>query len=284
MNGFRLTAPRAQRILLILLALSLALPLRSQAAAQESSATTNTIRILFIGNSYTYFNNLPAILNGLATAAAAPKRLITDRVTMGGATLKKHWEDQKALEAIRRSRWDYVVLQEQSTLGPSPMINGIPQINDPKTFYEYARLFDHEIRKAGARTIFYMTWARQNAPDSQPTLAVAYQSIAHELNAILVPAGLAWQHALKEKPEFELHVADKSHPSPRGSYLAACVFYAVLFEKSPEGLPGLIRGISLDTSGKAVAETENVLVNLPAAESAALQRIAWQTARESHKK
>lgn len=262
------------------LTLSPASPVRPPAMAQDNSA----VRILFIGNSYTYFNNLPAILSGLSAAAPGQKKLVTDRVTVGGATLKKHWEDHKALEAIRRSRWDYVVLQEQSTLGPSPMVNGVPQINDPKTFYEYARLFDQEIRKAGAKTVFYMTWARQNAPESQSALTAAYQSIAHELNAMIVPAGLAWQRALKEKPDFELHIADKSHPSPRGSYLAACVFYSVLFDKSPEGLPGMIRGISLDTSGKAAADTESMLVNVSAPEAAALQRIAWQTARESRRK
>jgi hypothetical protein len=82
----------------------------------------------------------------------------------------------------------------------------------------------------------YLTWARRNAPEAQAAITAAYSSIARELGATLVPAGLAWERSLKEQPEIVLHDKDNSHPTLAGSYLAACVFFAVLFDDSPIGI------------------------------------------------
>jgi hypothetical protein len=214
------------------------------------------LRVLFIGNSYTYINDLPQLTTRLAASAKPPRALQATFVGEGGATLKRHWEAGNALDAIRKGKWDYVVLQDQGTLGSSSYGDGIPQINDPKMFHTYARLFDAEIRNAGAKTIFFMTWARQDSPQSQAALTNAYESIAAERKALLAPVGVAWQNALHDNPKLALHDADRSHPAPAGTYLAACVFYAVFFSSSPQGLSG--EGL---TDGDA----------------AFLQRVAWQT-------
>jgi len=242
------------------------------------------LRVLFLGNSYTYFNNLPQLVAGLSLAAGQEKTLETEMVTIGGATLKILWEDGGALRAIKKHKWDYVVLQEQSTLGPSPVVDGSPQINDPQVFYEYARRFDAELKKAGTKTIFYLTWARQNRPETQAVLTAAYQSIGQELKAIVAPVGLAWESALKERPQLILHLPDKAHPNQCGSYLAACVFYAILFGQSPEGLPGKLAGPAVDYTGSVRGDKGHVeLVNLSAADAALLQKIAWQTVQQQSK-
>jgi len=241
------------------------------------------IRILFIGNSYTYVNNLPVLVAALAESAH--ESLETEMIVAPGATLKQHWEDKKAVETMRRSHWDYVVLQEQSTLGLVPQ--GGPPINNPKTFHEYARLFDAEIKLAGARTIFLLTWARQNLPDTQPLLTNAYVSIAKELHAILTPVGIAWQNAIKKNPSLALHQRDLSHPTPAGSYLAACVLYSTLYRKSAAGLPGLIVGKVVDANGRvsdnnggtAAGPARGELVNLTRSDSTFLQQVAWRTVR-----
>ena len=255
---------------------------------ETRSLESERLRALFIGNSYTYFNNLPQMVASLAGSPRSSEgryheRLETEMLTVGGATLKRHWEDGKAAEAIRKAKWDYVILQEQSTLGPTLAINGIPQISDPKVFYEYARLFDAEVKKAGAKTIFYLTWARQNAPETQVALTSAYQSIAGELGAILAPAGIAWENALKQNPQPVLHLADKSHPTPLGSYLAACVIYATLFRKSPEGLPGRLLGHPVDSTGKVKDDASVELVNLKSTDAVLMQRIAWETVKSFRK-
>lgn len=185
-----------------------------------------TVRVLFIGNSFTNRNDLPGLVAKLAAAARAPRDLLTDRVIANGRALKTHWERAEAAEAIRRERWDYVVLQEQSTL----------PLKNRRRMHESITLFDRQIREAGARTVLYMTWARLNAWELQDELADAYLSIGRYLGAIVVPVGMAWQRVLREHPEIVLHDRDGSHPSFAGSYLAACVFVATLFEVDPVGL------------------------------------------------
>ena len=271
------------RLLLLPFIVILALAARSDGQTKAANSNeADKLRVLFIGNSYTYFNNLPQMVAELSKSASKQKPIEAEMFTVGGATLKSLWESGKALDMLKRGKWDYVVLQEQSTLGFAPMVNNIPQINDPKTFHEYARQFDAEIKKAGAKTIFYLTWAKQNAPQTQATLTDAYLSIAKELNAIAAPAGIAWQTALKARPDFALHIEDKSHPNPAGSYLAACVFYATLYGQSPDGLPARITGTIVDHTGK-VSDAQGELVNLSKEDAAFLQKIAWQTVQQFRK-
>lgn len=268
----------------LLLSLSLSSPTasRAQQSAKVAPPAAQKLRVLFIGNSYTYVNNLPQLLTGLAASAKPARTLETEMVTVGGATLKSLWSGGKPQEALARGKWDYVVLQEQSTLGLPKLVDGIPQINDPKLFHEAVRMIDPEIKKTGAKPLLYMTWARKDSPDKQPLLTDAYQSIGKELGDTVVPVGLAWQAVLKAKPEFALHVSDKSHPSPAGSYLAACVFYAVLFGQSPEGLAERITGTPMDLGGKP-GETTGELANLNKADAAFLQKVAWETVQQTRK-
>lgn len=250
-------------------------------AQQTTPKAAPARRLLFIGNSYTYFNNLPQMLTGLAQSAKPAQPFKTEMVTVGGATLKRLWEQGEALAAIKRGGWSFVVLQEQSTLGSASMVDGKLQIADPKTFYEYARLFDAEIKKAGAQTVFYMTWARQNAPETQAQLTAAYSAIAKELRATLVPVGLAWEAALKKQPQLALHIADKSHPTAAGTYLAACVFYATLSSRTPAGLVNVVTGPLIETTGKAKDAPPGELVRLSVTEARQLQAIAWETVKKS---
>jgi hypothetical protein len=230
----------------------------------------DTVKVLFIGNSYTSVNNLPGLLIELAAHESKP--LDAEMVVVGGATLTSHWQAGKALAAIHRSHWDYVVLQEQSTLGSGEVVNGIDQIGNPNSFHQYVRLFNTEIQKAGAKTILYLTWSRQNAPQNQAVLTKAYMDIAHELNLIVAPAGLAWQQVSKTYPSAVLYQDDGSHPNPIGSYLAACVFYATIYQKSPEGLPARISNTLVDDAG----EPQFGDANLNPQDARALQQIAWQ--------
>jgi hypothetical protein len=277
---------RLNRLILALLFTLSVLPCLATQARQKTKEKINNqqsskLRVLFIGNSYTYFNNLPQMLAGLAASAKPPRSMETEMVTVGGATLKSLWASGKPQKALIHGKWDYVVLQEQSTLGMGQVVNGIPQINDPKNFHESARMIDAEVKKLGAKPIFYMTWARKDSPEKQPLLTDAYLRIGKELNDTVAPVGQAWQAALKARPDFALHVADKSHPNPAGSYLAACVFYATLYGQSPEGLSARITGTIIDHTGK-VSDALGELINLNKEDAAFLQKIAWQTVRQHH--
>jgi hypothetical protein len=172
-----------------------------------SDLKSSDLRILFIGNSYTSRNNLPRLLTGLALAAPEPKNVHADAIVAGGASLRRHWNAGTARAALETSRWDYVVLQEQSTL----------PVKNPARYYENVRLFDAEIAKNGARTALYLTWARQHAPETQDIITRVVEDIAGQVNARVIPVGRAWQVAKVEKPNLQLYVADGSHPSMEGS-------------------------------------------------------------------
>jgi hypothetical protein len=137
---------------------------------------------------------------------------------------------------MQAARRDYVVLQEQSTL----------PVKNPTRTAENIRDFDTAIKEAGAQTVLYMTWARQNAPETQEILSETYTQVGRELAATVVPAGLAWQHCLATHPDIVLHDKDQSHPNLAGSYLAACTFYATLFIGRSRTIPAI--GIDLDDS------------------------------------
>jgi hypothetical protein len=117
-------------------------------------------------------------------------------------------------------------------------------------------MFDEVIRQVGAKTVFYSTWARRGAPkQNQQALDYAYMQIACELKAIVVPVGSAWQSVQKMDWGVELYSQDGSHPSAAGTYLAACVFYATLTGKSPEGLSHVLSGHAVDDAGRVGADT-----------------------------
>jgi hypothetical protein len=189
------------------------------------------LKVLFIGNSFTARNDLPGLIAQLA--AARGKTIQHRLISAGGASLRMHWNAGDALKAIQSGQYNYVVLQEQSTL----------PIKNAQRMHENIRLFDEAIKGAGAKTILYMTWARRHAPESQQAITDAYTGIGLELGATVVPVGVAWQSFLRKHDQPALHDRDESHPTPAGSYLAACVFLAVLFKESPVGLDGQVAGL-----------------------------------------
>lgn len=245
------------------------------------------LRVLFIGNSYTWFNNLPHLVTALAESAHEARPLRTAMLVGGGFTLRNHWDAGAAVSAIQENSWDYVVLQEQSMLGSAaPAVNGVPRI-DPRLFHDYARRFDAAIKQAGAKTVFFLTWARQDFPELQSVLNKAYLSIAKELGDRVAPVGPAWKEAIDARPRLDLHQRDRSHPTPAGSYLAACVFYATLYGESPEGLTAQIEA---DASGitdfrllEAPLGGPFPLrgVDLSQSDARLLQRIAWRVVKKA---
>lgn len=224
------------------------------------------IKVLFIGNSYTYVNDLPWWIQQLAASAKETRSLETEMVVFGGASLKSHWNSGKALRQIRAKRWDYVVLQEQSTL----------PITNPQEMYKYARLFNTEIKQVHAQTLFYLTWARQNRPETQQILTNAYITIARELKAKVAPVGIAWQKIRAANPNLHLYYSDQSHPSPIGSYVAACVFYTILYEKNPLGLSRDLYSSRFNTP----EEGHNIKLELLSKTDAeTIQSVVWEVGR-----
>ena len=223
------------------------------AAQPKDGQSKDEVHVLFIGNSLTYGNDLPKMIAELAKAGKQ-RPMRHERETPGGCTLEKHWKDGKALAKIQARKWDFVILQDQSQ---APLLKR-------DSMFDHGKKLNAEIKKQGAKTILYMTWALQNKPDDQPAISKAYLDLSKELKAEIAPVGNAWQSALKADMKLVLHTNDKKHPNATGTYLAACVFYATIYGKSPEGLPGSI--------GKLTEE-----------EARPLQVIAWKSVQDKDK-
>ena len=205
------------------------------------------LRLLFIGNSFTQRNSLPELIAELASARDL--QVSHQQISVGGASLRNHWNGGRA-EAIAEGKYDYVVLQEQSTL----------PVKNAKRMAENVRLFDGAIKEAGSKTVLYMTWARQHAPEAQQVIAAAYTSIGKETGALVVPVGLVWQEFLAQHETPVLHDRDQSHPTLAGSYLAACVFLTVLLKANPVGI---------EVGPDGLDELDRLL----------LQQVAWREGR-----
>jgi hypothetical protein len=201
-----------------------------QAAPGQSK---REIHVLWIGNSLTYYNDLPRMVAELARAGRQPT-LVHQQETPGGCTLEKHWNDGKALNKLRSRKWDFVVLQEHSQM----------PLKDPAPMFEYAKRFAAEIKKQGGETLLYLPFPLAKAPENQGKLTTLHENLAAQIKARVVPVGPAWAQALATDKPPRLYHTDMVHPGKDGSYLAACVFYATIYGKSPEGLPGKIGGLS----------------------------------------
>jgi hypothetical protein len=235
------------------------------ALAQE--ATPDTPRqILFVGNSYFYYNDsLHNHLNRMLAEAEGrdDDDLLPYRsITISGGSLSHHpLEHYLTPGAIGYDEpFDAVVLAGHSAAGNSD--------NRRAAFRDAVLAANEAIAGHGAQTVLYMTHAYGEGhnnfdPEMTDNLASLYTEVAAEIDATVIPVGLAFARAYEERPDLELHVEfDHSHPNLAGSYLAAATALATLYGISPVGL-------SYDYYGRLDAET-----------AAFLQEIAAETVAE----
>ena len=244
--------------------------------------TRPEIHVLFIGNSFTYFNNMPHLVEAISESVDGP-RISADMVAIGGARLEDLWKQGSALVAIRKRRWDFVVMNEQSALGGGK-VNGEKRIGDPANFFKYAEMFDTEIRKAGGKTVIMMTWKDKNDPDRiQAELNNAFFEFEKKMAGavILCPVSTAWTSTTRTAPEINLYFDDGHHPSHEGSYLVACTVYAVLASHSPIGATAKVEGAQVEEEdGTVHPDKIKVLVNISPRIANKLQEMALKAAPE----
>ena len=195
------------------------------------------IKLLFIGNSYVFFNSLPQAVEIVANTGKDLNCIEAEMVVEGGVTLHWHLLNGDALAAIKSKKWDYVILQDHSQLG-SQIVNGKQKISDPSQFYNSVRLFNYEIKAAGAKTALMLTWAPKSRPEEQKILNSAYYQIAKELDIDLIPVGIVWQEVKSMLPSTcDLYTEDGHHPSPLGTLTTAFTIYSYFFSEAPDELP-----------------------------------------------
>ncbi len=201
---------------------------------QEYQKYTNskpTINVLFIGNSYTYYNDMPKMLENITLAhPSATHAIHAEKVTMGGADFKQHWQDKRAAAKIMDRAWDYVVLQDQSTT--------MLYKNAARESYFYAQQFNDLIKKSGAKTILYATWPRKPGHEiykhfpkgygyMKEIINSYYYTMAKNLGAGIVYTSDIWDAARQQ--HVTVYHSDGSHPSIYGSYFIALKFFHHFF-------------------------------------------------------
>ena len=224
---------------------------------------------IYIGNSFFYYNNSLHNHVSLLLRSGDPQvRFRSTSVTISGSGTDWHdvesyfrpnalgsytFDANNNIVFNRNERlFDLAIMMDCSQCPIHPQLKTV--------FREYARKHSDTARKHGAKPVWFMSWAYADKPEMTEELAEAYTQAGNDSNAFVIPAGLAFARALKQRPELVLYAPDKRHPSVAGTYLAATTVYAALFKKSPAGL--------------------SYTAGLDAPTAALLQATAWDTVQD----
>jgi hypothetical protein len=220
------------RLILLLGALACGFPTAPGADLADGGS------VLFVGNSLTYWNDMPLMVQALADATD-PGKVGVRVVAFPDFNLEDHLARGDAMDAIRRGGWTTVVLQQ----GPSTLPSNRAQLRASTS------AFATEISRVGARTALYSVWPTENRQQDFASAHESYALAASDVNGVFLPVGAAWLAAWRRDESTALYSGDGLHPSVDGSYLAALVIAARLTGRSPIGMP---RTLTLLTGARIV--------------------------------
>ncbi len=257
------------------LALSLAGCATTESAKPAATVSTETKAVLWVGNSFFYYNNsmhghVGQLIRGSAMPDKSGHRAVSATISGSGINwhdLEAHFKpggvgsysfnnkNEVVFNKFTRP-FDVVLMMDCSQCPIHPQLRSV--------FYDYAKKNSEIARKNGARPAFFMSWAYSDMPEMTEQLATEYTNAGRANDALVVPAGLAFARSIKARPEINLYVADKRHPSLEGTYLAACTVLASLYKTNPEG--------------------NSYTAGLDPSVAKFLQSVAWQTAQDYAKR
>ena len=185
-------------------------------------------RILLVGNSHIFMNNLPSMLQRLAESGGM--ECVCGDSSWGGYDLERHAANEETLSLIGEGAWDIVILQERTSLPLSEWaISTQPAVV----------ALDVVISSVDARTLLLMMWVPYSTTGedgSQQESARTVIETAARIDAPVAPIGLAWEALQDAYPEIGLWRSDRIHATEAGTYLMACVIFSTLWGHSPLGL------------------------------------------------
>jgi len=224
--------------LLLLFFISSSLTAQTNRISTTQTPQSKKIRVLFVGNSLTYYYNLPLVVS--AMAKTQDLTIETKHSTVGGSTLEQHWKSEIGTQTrsmIELEKWDYIVFNNHS----------LSAINKPESFLEYSKKFADLARTKGAEPIFMMTWAYKSNPLMLTEIEKMYKKLGELTSANIIPCGSIFANSRKFRPDLELFHDDK-HPSSNGTYLAGLAFYKYFTGKSSSKVP--VNLSTLDSNGQ----------------------------------
>ena len=205
------------------------------------------MKYLFIGNSHTYFNDMPHLFAQLAETV--DNDVHVTMLTRGGMGFPYHADGEEAPFNIRYGEYDYVILQHVA----HPM-------GDIDEMFRAGKQLIALAKEAGAVPLLYMTWTKLGDEASQPEMSGHYRRLAKETGVKLIPAGEVWQAARKVLPGIDFYYKDGAHASLAGSKLIAAAAFAAIFDQLPPSSSGdeaSIAQLALDISRTENAALDN---------------------------
>jgi hypothetical protein len=247
-------------------------PLNQLAASKSLPPVKEVKSMLWVGNSFFYYNNSMHGHVGQLLNAAGQKGNRSTSATISGSGI--NWHDMDAhfkpnavgsysfvgdnevrFNTFERP-FDATMMMDCSQCPIHPKLQSI--------FYEYAKKHSETLRKHGSEPILFMSWAYSDVPAMTEQLAAEYIKAGQQNNALVVPAGYAFANSVSKRPDVSLIIADKRHPSLAGTYLAACTVLASVYKINPIGSKYLA-GLSPEVAKH-------------------LQTVAWETSQAFHAK
>lgn len=223
---------------------------KAQTANQQ--VEVNPMKILFIGNSYTHYNNMPELFEKLAKSKKIKINVLMN--AKSNHTFKMHCQRPEMFEAIKAEKWDYIVLQ-----GFSRELMYDKSIIDTATIPYFKRIVDSIYSNHSCTNVLlYMTWGYKNGfaydnnvltyDEMSNDVHRGYNYLSELFQLSIVPIGEVWRTFRKNNPDIELYQEDGQHPNVTGSYLIASGFYSAIFKSNPFG--GYIPKIDTTTAIK----------------------------------
>lgn len=242
------------------------------AAGAPTAPVADPKSLLFVGNSFFYYNNSMHGHLGQLLSGAGRTGYRNTSATISGSGL--NWHDVESYfkpggmasysfvgdNEVRFNTFDrpfdVVLMMDCSQCPIHPKLAPL--------FHEYVKKDSEIVRRHGAHPALFMSWAYSDKPEMTEALAAEYIKAGKANDALVVPAGYAFANSLRKRPDIVLHIADKRHPTLAGTYLAACTIAASLYKVNPVG--------------------NKYTAGLPADVAAHLQQTAWDTAQAFHAK
>jgi len=227
-------------------------------------ADSRACKILFLGNSLTYYNAQPNILEGLA--AQGNKWVFVDQYCPAGMQLDYHCYSLMSRRKIDEQQWNFVILQEAipEIASPSsharvlPFVTALKEMileNNPATRIFYFMCY-------GNRDGYDYMYIHESYAEHQYNITEGTKQFVETAGIMTAPVGSAWAVVRNEQPEIELYREDGGHPSYAGSYLGASVYYAAIFQENLDTLNYKGRSDSTTTAYLRSVASETVLNNL----------------------
>ena len=259
----------ALRFLIPLILAVTALAAGAQLAPKRTDIGARPESVLWVGNSFFYYNNSMHGHVGLLSASLGDKPALRGTSeTISGSGLD--WHDMESLMRPNGlGRYSFIGDNEIRFNAPGRQYDTVimmdcsqcpihPQLK--QAFFDTVKKDAQILRDHGARGVLFMSWAYKDKPEMTQQLAEAYTRAGNDNDLLVIPAGIAFAKAIARKPDLELYQPDKRHPTVAGTYLAANTVYAALTRKSPVG--------AKYTAG------------LPPETAALLQQAAWDAVQE----